>query len=73
MTAYDAKPKRQKMRVVKGKKLEQKRRLGIFAYALSVIVVISVIFQLIIPAGITETLSNALAVMGTCLRIFSSL
>ena len=64
MTAYDAKPKRQKMRVVKGKKLEQKRRLGIFAYALSVIIVILAIFQLIIPAGITETLSNTIAVIG---------
>ncbi len=65
MTSYDAKPKRQKMRVVKGKKLEQKRKLGVFAYAISIIAVVFIVFQLIIPAGVIETLSNAVSLMGS--------
>lgn len=64
MSSFDNKPKKQKMRVVKGKKLEQKRKFKFFVYALSIVLVIFFVFQLIMPAGLVETLSNAIAVLG---------
>ena len=64
MVSYDKKPKQQKMRVVKGKKLEQKRKIRVFAYVVSVLAIVFIVCQLIMPAGVIETVSNAIAVVG---------
>lgn len=56
--------KQQKMRVVKGKKLEQKRRFKGLFYIAGILLVIFLITQLIMPAGLFETVSNSIAVMG---------
>lgn len=64
MTPHGEKPQKQKMRVVKGRKLEQKRNFKIFASAIGVLLIVFIICQLIIPAGIVETVSNSFAVMG---------
>ncbi len=58
------KPKKN-MRVVRGKKLENKRRLKIGAIAVAVIAAVLVLCQLIMPAGIIETASNALQIIGS--------
>lgn len=57
--------KQQKMRVVKGKKLEQKRRFKGLFYVACILLVIFFVAQLIMPAGVFETLSNSIAVMGS--------
>ncbi len=56
--------KPQKMRVVKGKKLEQKRRVKAITYALSVLLAVVVFCELIMPAGVIETAANAVEVLG---------
>ena len=53
-----------RIRVVRGKKLETKRRLKITAIAISVVCIAVLICQLIMPAGIIETLTNTIAVVG---------
>lgn len=57
--------KQQKMRVVKGKKLEQKRRFKGLFYVACILLVIFFVAQLIMPAGVFETVSNSIAVMGS--------
>lgn len=64
MTSAERTPK-QKMRVVKGRKLEQKRRLGIFMYALCLLMLVFIVCQMIMPAGVIETVSNSVAVIGS--------
>lgn len=56
--------KQQNMRVVKGKKLEQKRRLKGYFYAACILLAIFLVSQTIMPAGIIETVSNSISVMG---------
>lgn len=53
------------MKVVKGKKLEQKRRLKALSIAAAVIIVVVTVFQLVLPAGIIETASNTLSLLGS--------
>ncbi len=53
------------MRVITGKKLEQKRKFKVFAVALAVLLAAVLIFQIIFPAGILTTLSNSIALIGT--------
>lgn len=53
------------MRVVKGKKLEQRRRNRIGLVVISLIAVLIAVLQLILPAGIIETASNGLALLGS--------
>ncbi len=65
MTSGNSKQQKQKMRVVKGKKLEQKRRFKGFLYAMCILLAIFIVAQLIMPAGVVETVSNSVAVMGT--------
>ncbi len=57
-----AKP--QKIKVVKGKKLEQKRRFKGLLYAVSILLVVFIAFQFILPAGVIETVTNSVAVLG---------
>ncbi len=65
MTPYNEKPKpKSNMRVVKGKKLEQKRKFKIFSTACAIVLVVVLICQLIMPAGVLETASNFFAVFG---------
>ncbi len=60
----DYKP-RKNMKVVKGKKLETKRRMKTFSLAACVIIAVLLICQLCIPAGLAETLSNTIATIGS--------
>ena len=64
MTPYDQKPKKQKMRVVKGKKLEQKRKFKGFVSAVGVLAALFIVLQLIMPAGVFETASNLISALG---------
>ena len=52
------------MRVVTGKKLEQKRRFKLFSKAFTVVLVILLFCQLLMPAGIIENASNFIAAFG---------
>lgn len=53
------------MKVVKGRKLENKRRFKAFAVAASAIIIVVLLFQIILPAGIIEGISSAIALVGT--------
>lgn len=53
------------MRVVKGKKLEQKRRFKLFSKVLAVLVLVLLFCQIITPAGVFETVSNSLSLLGS--------
>lgn len=53
------------MKVVKGRKLENKRKFKIGAISVAVILVIVFLFELILPAGIIETVSSLTSVLGT--------
>ena len=65
MTSAENKtPKNNTMRVVKGKKLENRRRFKIGSYVVAVVAVVLIICQLIMPAGIIETASNAVNLIG---------
>lgn len=57
------KPKKN-MRVVKGKKLESQRRFRIGACVVGIIAVVLIFCQLIMPAGVFETVSNAVRLIG---------
>lgn len=53
------------MKVVKGRKLEKKRKFKIGAVVTAIIICAFLILQVIFPAGIIETLSTATALLGT--------
>ncbi len=53
------------MRVVKGNKLERRRKLKAFAGAAALIAVVLIVLELVLPVGIGETVGNAVAVMGS--------
>ncbi len=55
---------RKNMRVVKGKKLESQRRFKIGACIIGIVAVVLILCQLIMPAGVFETVSNALNLIG---------
>lgn len=52
------------MKVVRGKKLANKKKLKVIAIALAIVVLVVTIFQLSLPAGIIDTLSNSFATIG---------
>lgn len=58
------KPKKN-MRVVKGKKLETKRKLRISALIAVLVAIVLTVCELVIPAGLAETLSNMISVIGS--------
>ncbi len=53
------------MKVVKGRKLENKRKFKIGAAITAVVICAILILQVIFPAGIVETVSTATALLGT--------
>lgn len=53
------------MRVVTGKKLERKRQFKSFFGAAAIVLLVVLIFETILPAGIVQTVSNITAVAGT--------
>lgn len=53
------------MKVVKGKKRENSRRFKIFSGIAAVALVVVLLLELILPAGIIENTSNLLSVIGT--------
>ena len=65
MTPNTPKTSKQKMRVVKGKKLEQNRKAKFLACVLGFVALIFIVCQLIMPAGVVETVSNSIAVLGS--------
>lgn len=58
-------PSQKSMRVVKGRKVEQQRRVRGFLSFTAVAVTVVIICQLLIPAGLFETVSNTLALLGS--------
>ena len=62
---YAKKEKNINMRVVKGKKLEKKKKFKFFTGFIALVVIVALIFQLILPAGIIRTLKNTLLLIGT--------
>lgn len=69
MTSYDSKKVEAKvaapMKVVKGNKGVRAKKIKTCAVALAVVVVVVMLFQLILPAGLFQTVSNITAVIGT--------
>ncbi len=59
-----AKNRPTQMKVVKGRKIENKRKLKVGAVAVSAILVVVIFLQLILPAGIIEGIKLTVAVMG---------
>ncbi len=59
------KKKEAELRVVKGKKLAQKRRLRAVSVTIAAVAIVVMILQLAFPAGIIETVSNGLRLMGS--------
>lgn len=57
-------PAKSSMRVVKGKKLERRRRFKIFLSTAAVIAVVIAVLSFTLPAGLFENASNLFAVMG---------
>lgn len=53
------------MKVVRGKKPNNKKRLTVFAGVLAFVVVFVLIFNLCYPAGVAEGIKNSLALVGT--------
>ncbi|MBQ8531895.1 MAG: hypothetical protein IJ432_00490 [Clostridia bacterium] len=53
------------MKVVRGRKLEQKKKLTGFSAFAAVVLILVLVFQLILPAGIIQTVSNTVAVIGS--------
>lgn len=54
-----------KMRVLRGKKIKLQRRMKATAFTVGIIAVILAVCQFIMPAGVFETLSNNLALIGS--------
>ncbi|MBE6750414.1 MAG: hypothetical protein E7560_04550 [Ruminococcaceae bacterium] len=68
MEAQKPRPKRQKpssMKVVKGKKEEHLRRWKITAIGVALALVLVVVLNLIFPAGLFQSVSNAVSIIGT--------
>ncbi len=59
-----ARPKND-MRVVMGRKLEQKRKAKLAFAVAAVVLVLVMLFQIVLPAGIFETVSSTLALIGS--------
>lgn len=59
------KPKSSSMRVVKGKKEEHQRRWKITAITIAAVLIFAVVLNLIFPAGLFQSVSNAVSVIGT--------
>lgn len=53
------------LKVVKGKKLERRRRFKILLSALAVMIIALIVFEIVSPAGIAESVSNFTASMGS--------
>ncbi len=53
------------LKVVKGKKLEQKRKIKIFSMSIAALAVILIVLQICLPAGLLSSISNAVALMGS--------
>lgn len=53
------------MRVVKGKKLERRRRTKVFTAALAVVIIACIVLQLVLPVGIIENIQNITALLGS--------
>jgi len=55
---------KQNMKVVKGKKLEQKRKLKVFTVFVAAVLLVFMFFQLIIPAGVVESITHTASLLG---------
>ncbi len=55
----------QNMKVVKGKKQEQRRKLQVFTAIIAVILIIFGILQLALPMGLIESISHTVSLFGT--------
>lgn len=64
-STHNKPPVKKDMRVVRGKKFKIQRNNRVLLAALSVIIIVVVICQFIMPAGIVETVSNSLALIGS--------
>ena len=58
-------PQKENMRVITGKKLEQKRKFKIFVATAVFLIIAVIVLQMIFPAGIIKTLSNSFALLGS--------
>ncbi len=52
------------MRIVKGKKLEAKRRFKVWSAIIAIVVIAVFVFEILMPAGVVETATNALKLIG---------
>lgn len=61
---YEYKPQKN-MRVVRGKKLEAKRKFKVLSTIVAIIVIVLLLCEWLMPAGIVETFSNTVATIGS--------
>lgn len=57
--------KTEDMRVVRGKRLEQRRNFRIALCVIAVILILFAVLQMVIPVGLIETTSNAVSLIGS--------
>lgn len=62
---YVPETQKSELKVVKGRKLEQMRKMRISAAVFAIIIAIFVIFELALPIGISDSLENFFACMGS--------
>ena len=55
----------QNLKVVKGRKLERRRKTRILLTAAAIVVIICTVLHFILPVGIIENVGNLIAVMGS--------
>ncbi len=65
MAPEEAPKPKKNMQVLRGKKLIRKRRIKIFSLVLGILVAVLLIFEWYLPAGLSETISNRLATIGS--------
>ena len=63
-TKRNPSPPKQKMKVVKGKKGENLRKLKIGAIAVAAVILIVTLFQIFLPIGVFDSLSNTVSLIG---------
>lgn len=58
-------PKNANMKVVRGKKLEKKKKFKFFSSMMVALLIVVFVLEIIFPAGLIRTLKNTVAVIGT--------
>lgn len=61
----DTPNKKEKIRVIKGKKPERRRKISTAIVIVGVVLIVSAVLQILLPAGIIQTAKNLVSLVGT--------